>query len=189
MWFKTVKGSRKIPKKSSPVSVTNRGRKEGSRFGCEWKWMTLWEISKGRAPGETFTDRRTRNIELQREFWFRRLCKVAWTCSRFPQGPPLIAVHDFTADLQSKAPEPDLAAALPFAWPLAQPVAPIHSFHIQPMRVWRHKCRSFSTTCSSVGPTAEFRIPSSFLPLWICDLPRHPCTRPSNQPLTWPASR
>lgn len=69
-------------------------------------------------------------------------------------------------------------------------IHPRGRFRIWLMCIWRHKCHSFWTTCSSVGPAKEFRIHWSFLPLWSATSLTIPitCTRPSNQPLTWSSS-
>lgn len=154
--------------------------------------MTLWEIYQGRAPGETSTEKRS---DCSPNFWFIPPCKVALTCNTFIHDHPRVDVDDFTADFHPKAPDSHTAAPLPSEWSPVQDIATsIHGggfynpprFHIWLMCIWGHKCHSFWTTCSSVGPAKEFRIhlPSPPTPFdQQLPSPIHPTCPPEPHPI------
>lgn len=121
---------------------------------------------------------------------------MALTCNKFIHDHPRVDVDDFTAAFHPKAPDSHTAAPLPSEWSPVQDIATsIHGggfynpprFHIWLMCIWGHKCHSFWTTCSSVGPAKEFRIhlPPTPSPPLISTFPHHPITS-SIQPASLP---
>lgn len=134
--------------------------------------MSLWEIFQGRAPGETFTDQKKiarilastavqGGVDMQQIHPRPPSHRRRWLHCGFPVKSS--SIRHLCSSLICVT-----------SGPAYSHIHPRGRIHIWLMCIWKHKCHSFWTTCSFVGPAKEFRIHWSFIPLWSATSPHHP---------------
>lgn len=177
MWYKTEKRSRTIPKNNLDCLLLTEAERRDRALGCEWKWMALWGICQGRAPGETCAEEEEeekRNIRIAARILVEATVQGGVDMQQIHPRPPSRRRRWLHCGFPVKSSRIRHRCSSPICVTSGPAYSHIWRVHIWPMCIWRHKCHSFWTTCPSLGPAKEFRIHWSFSSPPPSPWPRHP---------------
>lgn len=160
MWFKTEEGSRTTPKNNLYCLLTDGERRDQALVVSENEWHCERSAKEGLPERRSL--KKKRKIRIAARILVSTTVQGGVDMQQIHPRPPSHRRRWLHCGFPVKSSRIRHRCSSLICVTSGPAYSHIWRVHIWLMCIWRHKCHSSWTTCSSVGPAKEFRIHWSF---------------------------